>query len=103
MTRLMLVAAALTTLAACTTYKMWAESDADQDSGMIKFSYEYRSFENPQVDERGGLGMARERCQGWGYGDAHRKGEERECVDGGKSDCRKWRVTREYACEAKRK
>lgn len=103
MSRWTLVLSALLSLAACTTYKVFTETDADQDAGWIKLSYEYRSFENPQVDERGGLGTARERCKGWGYPDARRGGEDRECIDGDKASCRKWRVTREYACAAKGK
>lgn len=85
-------------VAGCTTYKLWTESDADERAGMIQFSYEYRRFESPQVDERGGAAMAKERCVGWGYASARREGEENTCIDGTKSDCSKWRVTREYRC-----
>ena len=89
-------------IAGCTTYKIWSESDADERAGTIQLSYEYRRFENPQVDERGGLEMAKERCAGWGYATAQRNGEERSCLDGTKSDCSKWRVTREYRCAKNR-
>ena len=50
------------------------------------------------MDERGGNEMAKERCAGWGYATARREGEENSCIDGTKSDCSKWRVTREYRC-----
>jgi hypothetical protein len=93
-----LVLLAAATLAACTTYKLWTEYDSDPDQGRVQFSYEYRKFENPQVDERAGVSMARERCGDWGYKDAQRKGEERQCIDGTDSDCSKWRVIREYRC-----
>lgn len=92
-----LVAAALL-LAACTTYKVWTESDADQDLGIVQLSYEYRKFESPQVDERAGTSIARERCRDWGFVDAQRKGEDRQCVDGEESSCSKWRVLRKYQC-----
>ena len=85
-------------VAGCTTYKLWTESDADERAGIVQLSYEYRRFESPQVDERGGIEMAKERCIGWGYATAQRNGEENSCVDGTKSDCSKWRVTREYRC-----
>jgi hypothetical protein len=88
-------------VAGCTTYKVWTESDADEQAGTIQLSYEYRRFENPQVDERGGIGTARERCAGWGYASAQRNGEHSSCIDGTKSDCSKWRVTREYRCVKK--
>jgi hypothetical protein len=97
MMRRALVLLALT-VAGCTTYKLWSESDADERTGMIQLSYEYRRFENPQVDERGGIEMAKERCIGWGFTGARREGEENTCVDGTKGDCAKWRVTREYRC-----
>jgi hypothetical protein len=86
-------------VAGCTTYKLWKESDADEQSGMIQLSYEYRNFENPQVDERAAVDMARERCAGWGYKNVGRNGEERICQDGTKSDCSKWKVVREYRCQ----
>ena len=89
---------AAATLSGCTTYKLWTESDADQALGRVQLSYEYRNFENPQVDERAGVNMARERCRDWGFADAQRKGEDRQCVDGVDSDCSKWRVLREYQC-----
>ena len=83
---------------ACTTYKLWSETDSDERAGMIQLSYEYRRFENPQVDDRGGNEMAKERCIGWGFASARRESEENKCLDGTKSDCAKWRVTREYRC-----
>jgi hypothetical protein len=85
-------------LAGCTTYKVWNSYDSDQDSATVRLAYEYRKFESPQVDERGGIGMAIERCKDWGYANAHRVGEDRQCIDGEKADCGKWRVIREYRC-----
>jgi hypothetical protein len=89
---------ALLALAGCTTYKLWTEYDATPEMGLIQLSYEYRKFESPQVDERAGIEMARERCRGWGFDNANRKGEDRQCLDGVESDCSKWRVIREYRC-----
>jgi hypothetical protein len=34
------------------------------------------------VDERAGISMARDRCKDWGYRDAQRKGEDRQCKAG---------------------
>ena len=48
----------------------------------MRLSYEYRRFENPQVDERAGVQLARERCRDWGRKYAQRKGENRQCTDG---------------------
>ena len=93
---LLLVGFAL--VSGCTTYKLWNEAGSDQDSGTVDLSYEFRKFENPQVDERAGVELARERCKDWGYANAHRKGEARLCIDGIETDCKKWRVTRQYQC-----
>ena len=93
------IVAAGAVLAGCTTYKLWTESDSDQNAGTLQLSYDYRKFENPQVDERAGTELARERCADWGFRNgAARKGEERTCVDGAQGDCAKWRVVREYRC-----
>ena len=89
-------------VAGCTTYKLWSESDADEREGIVQLSYEYRRFESPQVDDRGGNEMAKERCIGWGYVGAQRNGEANSCIDGTRSDCSKWRVTREYRCVKKK-
>jgi hypothetical protein len=91
-----LVATAL--VAGCTTYKVWTESGGGKEDGVVQLSYDYRKFESPQVDERAGIQLARERCREWGFKDAGRKGEDRQCVDGIESDCSKWRVIREYRC-----
>ncbi len=98
MPRLLSILAVAAALAGCTTYKVWKEADADQDLGLVKLSYTYGKFENPQVDERAGTSMARERCTDWGFRDVARKGEDRQCTEGSKSDCSKWLVIREYQC-----
>jgi hypothetical protein len=97
MTRLILVLT-LCGLAACTTYKLWTQAGESEEEGVVSLSYEYRRFESPQVDERAGLNMARDRCKDWGYRDAQRKGEDRQCKDGTQSDCSRWVVIREYRC-----
>ena len=96
--RRLLLSMAVLAVVGCTTYKLWAETDADQAAGTVQLSYEFRKYENPQVDERAAIETARERCAGWGFKDAQRNGEDRACLDGTKSDCAKWRVTREYRC-----
>ena len=93
-----LIAAAAISLAGCTTYKLWNDAGSDSDLGTVKLSYEYRKYESPQVDERAGTQMARERCKDFGYPNAQRKGEERECLSGTPENCSKWLVTREYRC-----
>lgn len=98
MKRLFAVVAFLAAVAGCTTYKTWTEYGGGKEEGVIQLSYEYRRYESPQVDERAGIQTARERCRDWGFKDAVRKGEDRQCIDGQTSDCSKWRVIREYRC-----
>jgi hypothetical protein len=97
-----LIAVCALAVAGCTTYKLWTEFDADPREGTIQLGYEYRKFENPQVDERAAIETARERCAEWGYKGAQRIREERICLDGtpdgSKGDCSKWRVIRTYRC-----
>jgi hypothetical protein len=94
----LLLLAATVWVAGCTTYKLWSMAESDQDTGTVALAYEYRKYESPQVDERAGVEMARERCKDWGYPHAQRKGEDRQCIDGDELDCARWRVIREYRC-----
>ncbi len=55
--------AVLVSITGCTTYKLWNDAGSDSDLGTVKLSYEYRKYESPQVDERAGVQMARERCK----------------------------------------
>jgi YecR-like lipoprotein len=98
MPRLLSVYAVAAALLGCTTYKTWTETSADRDLGLVQLSYEYRKWENPQVDERAGIMLAREHCRDWGYRDAQRKGEDRQCLEGAAADCSKWQVIREFQC-----
>ncbi len=99
MKRKLLILAALATLAACTTFKFWTESDSNQQEGTIEIAYEFRRFENPQVDERAAASLVRDRCADWGFRNgAARQGEGRTCIDGTGDNCSRWRVTREYRC-----
>jgi hypothetical protein len=104
MPRLLSILAATALLAGCNAmpglnaYKTWTEATADRDLGLVQLSYEFRKWENPQVDERAGSSMARERCADWGYRSAARKGEDRQCIEGAANDCSRWQVIREYQC-----
>ena len=51
MTRLLVFLVATAGIAGCTTYKLWTEYGENQDEGTVQLSYEYRKFENPQVDD----------------------------------------------------
>jgi hypothetical protein len=101
MRRPIFTALAVVVVAGCTTYKLWNVADSDRDTATVALYYDYRKFESPQVDERAGVAMARERCRDWGYPNAQRKGEDRQCIAGEQTSCSKWRVIREYRCTKK--
>jgi hypothetical protein len=97
MTRPLLIITLL--LAGCTTYKLWSEGDSDSDNGIVRLTYEYRKYESPQVDERAGVEMAKQRCRDWGFpANAQRKGEDRQCLSGDEASCTRWLVIREFRC-----
>jgi len=89
---------AVLAVSGCTTYKVWTYYGSEQADGTVQLAYEYRKFENPQVDERAGLSIARERCADFGFNSAARNGEDRKCIDGTDAHCSKWRVIREFRC-----
>ena len=103
MPRLFTLLAVAAAIVGCTTYKLWTESASDSELGIVQLSYEYGKFESPQVDERAGVNMARERCKEWGFPDAQRKGEDRQCINGATTECSRWKVLREYQCLGGRK
>ena len=98
MLRLLSLLGATAALCGCTTYKVWKVEATDPDIGLVQLSYSYGKFENPQVDERAGTGIARERCANWGFREAVRKSEDQQCTQGSPSDCSKWLVIRDYQC-----
>jgi len=53
---------------------------------------------SPQVDERAGLDMARQRCADWGFKSGSARAKTASAPTGPKSDCNKWQVIREYRC-----
>ncbi len=83
-----------------TVPKDWAATGGSKADGVIRLSYEYAEFEQPQVDEQKGLALAAQRCSIWGYTGAEAfGGVTRMCNQtGGMSGCMKWFVTKEYQC-----
>jgi hypothetical protein len=102
MTRtLPLIAASLVllNLAACATGKQWAVSGGDRQDGVVRLSYEYTEFKQPDLSDEQALKIAASRCNGWGYDDAEPiAGQIRQCSNMDGSNCDLWTVTREYQC-----
>jgi len=83
----------------CAVTKEYAATGGSRSDGIIKLSYEQRTFEVPNVNEQQGLNLARVKCKGWGYSDAESLGGiTRTCNDSGLTQCHQWLITKEYQC-----
>jgi hypothetical protein len=97
--RLLSAAALLLSLTACATSQKWAVSGGDKSDGMVRISYEYPEFQQPEVSDEQALKIALVRCEGWGFQDAEPiAGQLRQCSNMEGANCNLWTVTREYQC-----
>ena len=84
-------------ISGCTAKKDWVATGGSRADGIMKLSYEYRSFETPEVNEQQAIKMATERCARWGYTSAEAfGGVVRTCTR--ESWGRICMVTKEYQC-----
>ena len=97
--RLLATAALLLNLAACAASRQWNVSGGNRDEGVVRLSYEYPEFKQPEVSDEQAMQIATSRCNGWGYDDAEPiAGQVRRCANMSGSNCDLWTVTREYRC-----
>jgi hypothetical protein len=98
---LLAAAALLLNLAGCATSKQWNVTGGDREEGVVRVSYEYPEFQQPQLSDEQALEIALSRCNGWGYDDAEPiAGQVRQCSNKSGSNCDLWTVTRQYQCTA---
>ncbi len=91
-----------TALAGCATQKEWTATSGSRADGVVKLSYQYGMFEQPQVNDQQGGDLAKSRCTAWGYSGAEPFGGAMQvCNDRTSSGCVSWMVTREYQCIGK--
>jgi hypothetical protein len=86
-------------LSACVSAKQWTSTGGNKDSGLVRISYQYAEFHQPDLSEAQAMELAANRCEAWGYKRAEPvAGLVRECssMDGG--NCELWTVTREFQC-----
>jgi hypothetical protein len=89
----------LLNLAGCATTQQWAVSGGDREDGVVRVSYEYPEFQQPELSDEQAMEIAASRCNGWGYDDAEPiAGQVRQCSNMNGSNCDLWSVTREYRC-----
>lgn len=92
---LMLTAA----FAGCATRDPWAVSGGERQEGLVRVSYEFEEFHEPEVSEQQAAELALKRCAGWGYDSAEPiAGQLRQCSNMDDGNCDLWKVTREYQC-----
>jgi len=97
--RFLASAALLLSLGACATSQKWAVTGGDRSDGVVKVSYEYPEFQQPEVSDAQAMKIAMGRCSGWGYDEARPiPGQTRQCSNMEGANCNLWTVTREYQC-----
>jgi hypothetical protein len=87
-------------VSACAVTKDWAATGGSRADGVVRLSYEYGEFEQPQASEDQAITIASQRCKTWGYEGAEAfGGVTRQCnQSGGMGGCARWLVTKEYQC-----
>jgi len=91
-------------LSACATPKQFSATGGSKADGIVKLSYEYGLFEDPQVDIAQGVAIAKKRCEAWGYAQAEAfGGSTKKCTSYSSSGCNYWLVTTAFQCIGKKK
>jgi hypothetical protein len=79
--------------------KHWAATGGSRSDAVVRLSYEYASYEIPEVSQKEALDLASQRCKSWGYSEAEAfGGEMRTCNQYGGNGCANWLVTKEFQC-----
>ena len=86
-------------LGACATPEKWTPSGGSRETGVVRVSYEYPEFQQPDVSDAQAAQLALNRCNAWGYRQAQPiAGQIRQCANMDKGNCDLWSVTREFQC-----
>lgn len=97
--RFLVSAVMLLNMAACATSQKWGISGGDRNGGVVRVSYEYPEFHQPDVSDEQAMKIALGRCSGWGYDKVEAlPGQTRQCSNMEAGNCDLWTVTREYQC-----
>jgi hypothetical protein len=90
---------AVTSLGACASVPKWASAGGNREQGVVRVSYEYPEFQQPEMSDTQAAALALDRCNGWGYRKAEPvDGLVRQCANVQGGNCTLWTVTREYQC-----
>jgi hypothetical protein len=86
-------------LGACATTDQWSAAGGSRETGVVRVSYEYLEFQQPEVDDADAEQLALNRCNAWGYREAEPiAGQIRQCANMDDGNCNLWSVTREFQC-----
>jgi len=100
MLRLILLPGALVlALSACVGTRQWSTAGGSREAGLVRLSYQYPEFHQPEVNDAQAVELAENRCAAWGYQRAEPvAGLVRECSNMDAGNCDLWTVTREFQC-----
>ena len=86
-------------MAGCASTQKWSAAGGDRKEGVVRLSYEYPEFHEPQVSDDQAQKLAVSRCNAWGYRKAEPiAGQVRQCANKNDGNCDLWTVTREFQC-----
>jgi hypothetical protein len=86
-------------LGACATTEKWSPAGGSRETGVVRVSYEYPEYQQPDVSDTQAEKLALDRCNAWGYHEAQPiAGQIRQCANMDDGNCNLWSVTREFQC-----
>jgi hypothetical protein len=86
-------------LGACVSTRHWSPSGGSKEAGLVRVSYQYPEFHQPDLSDVQAMVLAENRCEAWGYKRAEPvAGLVRECSNMDAGNCNLWTVTREFQC-----
>jgi hypothetical protein len=86
-------------LSACVGARQWTATGGNKEAGLVRVSYQYSEFHQPDLSDVQARGLAENRCASWGFKRAEPvAGLVRECSNMEAGNCDLWTVTREFQC-----
>ena len=87
-------------LSACATTDKWSAAGGNREAGVVRLSYDYPEFHQPEMSDAEAVKLALNRCNAWGYKQAEPiDGQVRQCSNMDDGNCNLWTVTREFQCK----
>ena len=78
--KVLIVSLLLVGLSACATTDRWSATGGNRQAGVVRLSYDYPEFHQPQMNDAEAERLALNRCNAWGYQQAEPiEGQIRQC------------------------